>query len=258
VAPPFPPAPQAGTFPPAGPTTLTRVIPSYLYREYADDDDLQAFVAAFNQLAQIYVTWFATVPLAAYTSSAIAGPLLDWVAAGVYGFLRPTLSSGRFRAKGPLNTYAPDTWPLNVLKLIGPSDVTVTNDDVFKRIITWNFYKGDGNRFTVRWLKRRVMRFLLGANGSAPNMDNSYPVSVTFGSGGLVSIVLSSGHRLVLGGALPNRFGLNQAGATLNSLRTRFVPGPNPLPFESVLKEALDSGVLQLPFQYRFQITVPA
>src|SRR6516225_795016 len=37
-------------FPPAGVTGLTTVIPSYLYQEYSDDDDLQGFVEAQNNL----------------------------------------------------------------------------------------------------------------------------------------------------------------------------------------------------------------
>lgn len=256
MPPDFPPTPQEGTFPPSAPTTLSATIPSYIYQQYNDDADLQAFVRAFNELAQVYVTWFAFVPLSAYTNAQIAGPLLDWVAAGVYGFLRPTLSSGRFTAKGPLNTWTLNSWPLNEIRLIGPSDVAVTTDDIFKRIITWNFYKGDGNRFNVRWLKRRVMRFLLGEEGSAPNIEDTYQVSVTFGAPNIVSIRLSSGSRVVTGGALPNRFGPNQAGVPLNNLQTRFIPGPDSLPDESVLKQALDTGVLQLPFQYEFEITI--
>jgi len=160
------PAPQKGTFPPAGPTTLVAALPSYIYQKFADDDDLQAFATAFNGMANVYAAWFAGPPaLADYRGQ--AGPLLDWVAAGIYGFIRPTLSSGRFRSVGPYNTAAYNTLPYNALRQLGPKNVTVTSDDIFKRIITWNFYKGDGNRFNVRWLKRRIMRFLLGVNGSA-------------------------------------------------------------------------------------------
>src|SRR5208282_1169742 len=52
---PFPPIPQSGTFPPDGPTTVTTIIPSYLYQQYQDDDDLLAFVQVYNALAQGYV-----------------------------------------------------------------------------------------------------------------------------------------------------------------------------------------------------------
>jgi len=103
------PMPQTGTFPPPGPTTLTETIPAYLYQEYADDDDLQAFFAGFNSGAHRYVDWFANVGLAIYTGGAIFGPLLDWVAQGLYGMTRPTLSSGKNRDLGPINTYAFNT-----------------------------------------------------------------------------------------------------------------------------------------------------
>ncbi len=254
MPPPFPPPPQSGAFPPGAPTTLTGSVPSYVYQQYADDDDLQAFADAFNGFADAYARWFATVPLGAYTNPAISGGLLDWAAAGVYGFLRPTLSSGQFTSKGPFNTYAFNTWPLNRLRIFGPNNVAVTTDDVFKRIVTWNFYKGDGNRFNVRWLKRRIMRFLIGENGSAPNVDQTYVVSVSFGANNFVSISIAAGTRRVVGGALFGRLGFNRL--PYNALLTEFVPGPTPLPLESVLKEALDAGVLQLPFQYTFQVTI--
>lgn len=256
MAPQFPPTPQQGTFPPPGPTTLTAPIPSYLYQQYADDSDLQTFVTAQNALTGIYVTWFADIVLAAYTNPVIAGALLDWIALGIYGFLRPRLSSGKFTTKGPFNTYALNTWPLDKIKLIGPKNVAVTNDDVFKRIMTWNFYKGDGNRFNVRWLKRRLMRFLIGVNGTAPNVDQTYVISVTFGANNFVSIRITAGSRKITGGALYNRFALNSKASLFNKLSTVFIPGATQLPLEPVLQEAINAGVLQLPFQYQFQITI--
>ena len=249
---PYPPPPQPGNFPPAGVTTLTKTIPSYLYEQYADDEDLQAFVAAFNGLAQEYVAWFAAVGLGVYTSDEISGSLLDWVAAGLYGMVRPSLSSGRNRDLGPLNTYGFNVLALNTRRSVGPQNVTITTDDIFKRIMTWNFYKGDGHEFNVRWLKRRIMRFLTGPDGSAPNVDQTYIISVTFGAEGSVSIRIANGSRIILGGALYNRFGFNAI--AYNALRTQFVPGPNPLPYQAIFKEAVESGVLQLPFQYQFSV----
>ena len=37
---------------------LEQIIPMYLYQQYADDSDLQAFVSTFNTLAQGYLSWF--------------------------------------------------------------------------------------------------------------------------------------------------------------------------------------------------------
>jgi len=250
---PFPPKPLPGTFPPSGPTTLIATIPSYLYQEYNDDSDLEAFVGAYNVLAQVYAAWFANVQLPVYTSPTITGALLDWVAQGIYGMVRPSLASGLAHVVGPLNTYAFNTLTLNRRKTIGPTNVTVTSDDVFKRIMTWNFYKGDGNVFSIRWLKRRVMRFLTGANGSAPNIDNTLAISVSVGAG-IISIKINAGTRTVVGGSLLNRFGFNSR-VPLNTLTTRFVPNLNQFPLQNVLKEAIQAGVLQLPFQYQFVVT---
>lgn len=253
---PFPPQPQPGTFPPSGPTTLTETIPAYLYKEYDDDEDLQAFFAAYNALAQQYVTWFATISLPVYTGAEISGNLLNWVAEGLYGMVRPSLSSGLNRDLGPLNTYGMNQFvPLNTIKRIGPSNVALTTDDVFKRIMTWNFYKGDGNVFNLLWLKRRIMRFLIGIAGTAPNIDQTSNISVVYGGGSQIAIRITVNTRSISSGAFPNRFGPNQF-VPLNSLRTVFHPGPPAYPLESVLKEAIDSGVLQLPFQFTFVVLI--
>ena len=251
---PFPPVPQPGTFPPTGPTTLTQTLPSYLYKEYDDDESLQAFVAAYNVLAQVYVTWFATVCLANYTNAAITGPLLDWIAEGLYGMFRPALSSGQNRDVGPLNTYPYNTLAMNVRKFVGPNNVTIASDDVFKRVMTWNFYKGDGNVFSVEWLKRRIMRFLIGENGTAPNVDQTYAISVTWGNG-IIVIRITAGTRTITGGALYNRFGFNRM--TYNGLKTVFAPSPQPqFALEPVFQEAMDSGVLIMPIKFKVSVLI--
>lgn len=247
------PTPQNGTFPPAGPVTMTELYPAYLYQEYNDDDDLQNFVATYNALAQQYMDWFASGTLPVYTSPSIAGPLLDWVAEGLYGMVRPALSSGRNRDQGPLNTWRYNTIPYNVRRRVGPNNVVATSDDVFKRIMTWNFYKGDGNVFSIRWLKRRVMRFLFGPNGTAPNIDQTYPISITFGPG-IISIRLGYGTRLFLGGAIYGGFGFNRM--RYNQRNTQFISGPSPPALAPIFKEAIESGALTLPFQYDVIVTV--
>lgn len=253
----FPPTPQAGTFPPAGPTTLTGLggLAAYLYEEYDDDEALQAMTEAMNELQDGYIGWFANTPLAVYTNETIAGPLLDFIAQGIYGMKRPVLSSGLPLAVGPLNTYAPnDLVPLNTFRIVGPTDVAVTTDDVFKRIMTWNFYKGDGNVFNAKWLKRRVMRFLIGIDGTAPNIDQTYDISVTFGVG-VVAIGVTVGSRETIGGALPNMFAPNEL-IPLNSIITKFTPAAADYPLEPVLREAVLSGALTFPFQLEVAIAI--
>lgn len=249
---PFPPTPTNGDFPPSGPTGLTKVIPSYLYEEYFDDDDLQAFVASYNAQAQDYVDTFNAMNLPIYTSDEISGTLLDWVAAGLYGLTRPALASGKPRLVGPLDTYEFNTMRLNDSSVI-EADVVTTTDDIFKRILTWHLFKGDGKVFDVRWLKRRVARFLFGINGTAPNIDQTYQISVTFGVGGEVAIRFVDQITTLIGGAIFGGFLLNDArfDETLTTSEQL-----TPLPNRVIFKEALDSGALELPFQQTWDVTI--
>lgn len=298
---------EAGTgpFPPTGVTGLTGVIPSYLYQEYSDDDDLQGFVAAQNAQQQNFVDTFNALNLPYYPGPIVANKLLDWVGHGLYGMPRPALSSGIPNLMGPLNTYGCDwlvpEWGLfsgnqvgyfglNIISVYGPEDVVITDDDVYRRVLTWHFFKGDGKYFDTRWLKRRVWRFLFGNNGVPsnyswdPNLDGPHPpntadaddqfiadtsqISVSLGTNRNVTIRFVLGDRTVAGGCLPNAFGCNGFGINrgqelgpefidvqLNDLETNYVTYP-PLPFMSVFKEALDSGVLEVPYQYNFTCNI--
>jgi hypothetical protein len=249
----YPPTPTPSPFPPAGPTGLTKLINSYLYEQYADDDDLQAFTSSFNTLAQSYLDTFNALSLPVYTGPLIVGSLLDWVALGLYGLARPALSSGKRVLSGPLNTYEFNTWLLNKFQVLTPSPVAATSDDIFKRILTWHLYKGDGKVFTIRWLKRRILRFLLGVDGTDPRLDNSYQVSVTFAAGSAVSIRLVSYAATLNSAALLNSFRFNAM--RFNETNTTVVQ-ITPLPNAETFKEAADAGVLELPFQYDFTVTI--
>lgn len=208
---------------PPAPVTIQKTIPAYLYVEYNDDDNVQAFIDAYNALTQSYLDWFNTINLPVYTSPTIIGALLDWVAQGLYGYARPVLSSGTSRIRGPLNTFAFNTLPFNGRKNIVSSTITVTTDDIFKRCLTWNFYKGDGKTCSVAWLKRRVMRFLTGVNGTAGTFDNTYPISVGFTSSTQVTISIID----------PGNYDANVL---------------------SALSEGIASGTLQTPFQFQFNV----
>lgn len=217
---PYPPVPVPSTFPPSGPTGLMSVIKAYLYEEYADDADLQAMFGSYNAYAQEFIDWFNTINLPVYTSPTIAGALLDWVALGFYGLVRPTLSSGQNKNLGAYNTALYNQIMWNGFKKVGNQDVTVTSDDIFKRIMTWRLYRGDGQTFNSEWLKRRIIRFLGGANGTDVVIQNTYSVSVTYPSRNQIDIVLP---------ADPNA---------------------------SILKEAIDSGACELPFQVSYSVTI--
>ena len=142
-------------------TNLRNTIPSYLYSQYYADADLQSLVLAYNQAAQSYVDWFNDVNLPDYTG--LSGDLLDWVGNGLYGVRRPVKTT----VETPGTTGALATFKVAGMPLSSAGEATVTasqfvSDDIYRRVITWGFYKGDGFNFSIPWLKRRVCRFFLG------------------------------------------------------------------------------------------------
>lgn len=241
------------TFPPTGPTTLTVLIPSYLYQQYSDDEDLQGFIYAYNLMAQQYVTWFAGIELSKYAlNGQLTSALLDWVGTGLYGMPRPVLPAGLSYTQGPLNTYAFDTMALNDYDVIDPAQYYVTNDDIYRRVLTWHLWKGDGKLFDIEWLKRRVMRFLTGEDGGPGETDQTYEVSVTFGDG-VANINLQSTRRFSVGGAIFGAGLMNDF--YLDEYETTAVQVPIS-PYVEVFKAAVDSGVLELPFQYTWIVNI--
>jgi hypothetical protein len=198
-------------------TTLQKTIPSYLYTQYADDDDLQAFVASYNQITQTYINTFNQLNLPVYTG--LSGALLDWVGRGVYGYPRPTIPEVAATTIGPINTYGPDFFvPLNTQESTAASNYNTT-DDIYKRLLTWHFYKGDGKVFNISWLKRRIVRFLYGADGKSPAIDQTYDIGVTFSAGNNVDIIMPAS------------------------------------PQADILIAAIASGSAETPFQYTFNFT---
>lgn len=197
---------------------LLQTIPSYLYRQYADDEDLQSFVDAYNTLAQEYLNTFNSLNLPIYTVQ--SGEMLDWVAYGIYGAIRPTLPAGT----GVFTDGAYNTEPYNTIayneNVLGTSTTVYTvTDDYFKRILTWNFFKGDGFQYNTTWLKRRVKRFMFGENGVDPVLTDTYEIGVTYPS-------------------------LNHI--TINVPNTAVAP---------ILQSAIAAGALNLPFQYVYTVT---
>lgn len=172
-------AKTATPWPVKGPSGITKTIPAYLYTQYQTDQNVAAFFEAYNQYAQGYVDFFNNLNFPIYTQAPVSGPLLDWVAECIYGIIRPGLpSSIGSPALGPPNTITPNQLPFNGYRPGVASNYTVTNDDTFRRIITWAFYKGDGKVFTPTWLKRRINRFLNGINGTDVPNDTTYDISV--------------------------------------------------------------------------------
>lgn len=198
---------------------LTQIIKPYLYEEYADDENIQALVDAWSTIAQQYMDWFVTVNLPIYTGPVVSGALLDWVGQGLYGIARPVLPFGEASDDGLYNALLFDELTFD------DSDITssgsfITDDDTYRRVITWHFFKGDGRQFTIPWLKRRIMQFLTGVNGIPINIDQTYDVSVMI-SGTIATITIPASYS-----------------------------------FANIFQAAVDAGALELPFQFSWAVTV--
>ena len=201
---------------------LTQVLPSYLYQQYTQDpynEDLQAFFTAYNNTSQEYLDNTNNLRLPIYTIQSF--PLLDWTAYAIYGALRPSLGSpAQFSPLGVYDTVPYDTTAYTQNIVTGTNNYYIVNDDIFKRILTWNFYKGDGFQYTTGWLKRRIKRFLLGIDGVNFSIEDTYEISVVYDSNNVITI------------SIPN-----------------YIIAP-------IFVSALESGVLNLPFEYSYVINV--
>ncbi|TLI70121.1 hypothetical protein FEK66_15990 [Escherichia sp. E1130] len=199
---------------------LETIIPAYPYTQYNDDPNIVAFFQAYNKIVQGYLDYLNSLNLPCWTSPAITGDLLDWIALGIYGETRPLLQvSQEAIAKGAYNTIDYNTIPYAGMKNFVPGATTYVVDDYFKRILTWNFYKADGFQFNLDWLKRRIARFLCGPNGIDPPVTNTFDISVVPNNGVFVIILPDS---------------TDSVGV--------------------FLKEAIEQGIVKLPFIYSFTV----
>ncbi|MCY1699656.1 hypothetical protein OVA10_16555 [Lelliottia sp. SL45] len=204
------------------PALIKKIIPAYPFVQYRDDENVVAFFDAYNEMAQLYLDSLNELGLPCWTSPAITGPLLDWIAQGIYGETRPLLQlSEEAIAQGAYNTIEYNRIPYAGLKNYAPGSASYVPDDYFKRILTWNFYKGDGSHFCIDWLKRRVARFIHGTNGIDPPLQDTFDVSVTVEAGTFSIAIPEYGN------------GIGQ-----------------------FLKEAIDQQLVKLPFIYNYTTTV--
>jgi hypothetical protein len=209
---------QNGTpFPPLRAVTVQAIIPSYLYAEYQDDYWVPYFVTAYNIMSQEWLDWINLINLPVWAS--LAGQLLDWIGAGVYGYPRPQLSITNNTYAGGYNSTPYNTIAYNDQRIISTSILLSVTDDVYRRCLTWHLYVGDGYQFTTKWLKKRVHRFINGDNGYLAENDTTEDVSIAW-SGTTATISLVS------------------------------------QPISMIFQVAVTDGVLRLPFQYDFTITL--
>lgn len=229
---------------------ILETIPSYLYVQYRDEpvfradtqkyyaipqegvasiaitglgppgtpvSDLQAFVNSYNVITQQYLNSVNTLNLPIYTKQ--IGYMLDWVASGLYGVIRPTLPVAvEFSPDGVYNTKEYNSIAYNQdVENVSNTFYPVT-DDYFKRILTWNFYKGDGFQYTTSWLKRRIKRFLDGIDGVSPDIQETYDISVSYTAPVTITITIADTYPA------------------------------------QILQSAIAAGAVYLPFQYSYVV----
>ena len=150
----------------------------YVYDQYSDDENIQAFAQAYTAIMQGYLQWFNDTPLGLYTSPNVVGPLLDWTATGIYGIARPVISSLTRRSRGAIGTRAIGTSAIGTLLIQSSGTAQVANDDYYKRTLTWALYQGDADNIDIPWLKNRIARFLYGVDGGDVDLGMTNNISI--------------------------------------------------------------------------------
>lgn len=206
-------------------TNRQTTIPSYLYFQYIDDENLPALINAYNAMTQKNVNWFNSLNLPIYP--ALSGALLDWVGEGLYGYTRPLFSSTvRPNFDGAIDTFPTDNLPISHTDYSSEDTIYTIPDDIYKRVLTWLFYKGDGHQFSISWLKRRLYRFLYAQAGWDTHIAYTPMISIEFESDPVFAPLCN----IVINDA------------------------PNPV--GKYLEDFINSGLSQLPFRFRYQATV--
>ncbi len=201
---------------------LQEIIPSYVYEQYADDQNIVAFANAYNTLAQSYLDWFNATPFAVYTSPAIVGPLLDWIGNGIYGIPRPVFSTLTTKfLSDAVNYLSTNTIATDGSAHDESGSSIVSNDDYYKRTITWHAYIGDGRICNVMTIRKRIARFLFGSNGGDISLSQAQQVNI--------AVVTS-----------PLKFDITIPAGTASSY----------------FQEAFNAGILAFPFQLEATVTI--
>lgn len=222
-------------------------IPPFPYLPYVFDDMVSAVFQGLTSYAQDYIDSFNALNLPIYNSK--QNNFLDYVGVNLYGISRPILPIGNIETIGEINNFALNEIELNKVITLYPEQFYIATDDVYKRVITWHHYKGDGDLFNIRHLKRRVMRFLSGST-----VNETYQISVSFGLNNQCNIIIYNNGRINLRpSGIINDGELN--GFAINELRTQQIPFVH-YELAEIFKKCVDTGWLELPFQYQFNVII--
>lgn len=226
---------------------LTQIIPSYLYQQYADDDTLQSFVDSYNSIAQGYLDWFNNTPLAVYTN--LSDSLLDWVGVNLYGISRPIIQSiTNLPSTGAILTTRIGQQPINTLLSHNSGTTQTVTDDIYKRCLTWYLYKGDGNQFTMQWLRRRFARFLFGINGSDITVDQLQYVKI--------NQMQATNNPSILSAPIITKAILVNQTTTVSFLKSQYIISVPYSQNAEICQSLFNQGFLPAPFQIKLLYTI--
>ena len=226
---------------------LPAVVPAYVYVQYNDDPYVTAFFTAYNELAQGYLNWFNETPLPVWTSPNVSGSLLDFIGTNLYNTPRPVISSESSSSSGamatdPMATQAMASFILNTSGTAQPAD-----DDLYKRTLTWIHYKGDGYQATIEWLRRRIARFLYGANGG--DIDVGLITNVSISATGSLS-------QMAMDSLAMNAQAMNSARVSNVNLRgVIYITIPSTTVSQYFI-DLFTAGYLPAPFQMAYNIGI--
>jgi hypothetical protein len=127
----------------------------------------------YNALVKPLYEAINNLPLAVWVDARIAGDLLDIIGEGIYGRSRPVVQTGTPYIKGVYNTDLLNEQGFSEFKDAATYKPVTITDVLYKRYLTWHLYRGDGNQFSLPWLKRRIARFVSPFNTFNP-LDRLY------------------------------------------------------------------------------------
>lgn len=216
---------------------------AYPYDEYSDDENVGAFFNAYNQLAAGYLQWYQQTQMAIYTQSTVTGKLLDWVGNNLYGVTRPIIPN-QPSLVGPVNTTAVNAQAVNAA-YVQQGLASYVSDDIYKRMLTWVLYKGDGQQMSLIWLRRRIARFLYGANGADITVDK------------LANVGLELSATEWIGAWDTTVFNTLQFNEMRNlPPRTITATIPSGTGASQVFQQLAQSGMVPFPFQLSFEVVI--
>jgi hypothetical protein len=145
---------------PFNPDTTSADNPVYVYtgNDFDKSPDVQALVEVANSGFNAVIENLRNLNVGLYNDKCCEW--LDWFAAGVYGFKRPTIAIGdTVKADGGWGSFGfgDHGWGYGALSS-DPSFESVP-DSIFIKIIQWHLYRADGYQFSIPWLRRRIQRF---------------------------------------------------------------------------------------------------